>query len=386
MLKKILYSIVAIVIGFVVFYISWRDSCSRAFSHRANKALQQENFEFFLKVHKYYEKEPIATEKYTETVVIDEEHNITDNNTTTLRVYNIYSTFYISKEESGKTVTVTDYRSGIYFLITDINTDIVPEEDSDPDDDSIVTKIILTADNGNTYTLDSSTFGYSSTPYISSVFASKEMKEQLIDDSHQTAPTKITHVKMVTKESKDSTDEVIFFDNYVEIPLEEHNEEDYWKNLVEQGKAGVLYTEKEYRDNFVFAFPEMTRTFVITGVTFIVLLALGLFVFWPKKSFVPKEDEDREKYTFATTDEKEKYALAKVAKGKKEKEDRENRYKNVRTEKSLDEITEEKLEESKDKENTFEQAVEEDKALEENNEDASTSNETIENEETKEEE
>ena len=170
---------------------------------------------------------------------------------------------------------------------------------------------------------------------------------------------------MVTKEAKDS-DEVVFFDNDVDISLAEHNEEEYWTNLEKEGKAGVIYTDKEYRDNFVFAFPEMTKSFVITGVTFVILLALGLFIFWPKKSYVPtKEDEDREKYTFATTDEKEQIAIAKVARSKKEKEERENRYRNVRSDKTLDEITEEKLEESMDKENTFEQAIEEDKVAEE---------------------
>lgn len=375
MLKKILYSIVAIVIGFMVFYISWKDSTSTAFNHRATKALNEGNYEFFLKAHKYYEKEAIMVEKYTETVVIDADHNITEDNTTTVRAYNIYANFYVETEENGKTKTTTAYRSGIYFLITDLNLEIIPEEKNEPTEKSVLTKIIITSDNGNSYTIDSSTFGYSSTPFISTVFSSKEMKEKFIDNTHTDLPTKLTHVKMVTKESTTSTDEIVFFDKEVNISLEEHNEEDYWKNLEASGKAGVMYTDKEYRDNFVFAFPEMTKSFVITGVTFVILLGLGLFIFWPKKSFVPKEDEDREKYTFATTDEKEQIAIAKVARSKKEKEERENRYKNVRSEKSLDEITNDALEESMDKENTFEKAIEEDKALEETNEESSTTDE-----------
>ena len=365
MLKKILYSIVAIVIGFVVFYISWKDSCSTAFNHRAVKALNEGNYEFFLKAHKYYEKEAISVDKYDKEVVIDADHNITDTHTTTLRTYNIYANFYVEEDVNGKTKTTTAYRSGIYFLITDLNLDLIPEEKNEPTESSILTKIIITADNGNSYTLDSSTFGYTSTPFISSVFASKEIKEKFIDSTHTDTPTKLTHIKMVTKEAKDS-DEVVFFDNDVDISLAEHNEEEYCTNLEKEGKAGVIYTDKEYRDNFVFAFPEMTKSFVITGVTFVILLALGLFIFWPKKSYVPtKEDEDREKYTFATTDEKEQIAIAKVARSKKEKEERENRYRNVRSDKTLDEITEEKLEESMDKENTFEQAIEEDKVAEE---------------------
>ena len=359
MLKKIIYIIVAVVLGFVIFYMSWNDSRARAFVNRANKALKEGNYEFFLKLNNYYEKDPIFVENYTkEGNIIGTEEK--ENNTTSLRAYNML----VEVELEDKT---REYRSGVFFIITDVNTDIVPEETSEPSSDleakDALTKMIITCDNGKTYEIPLSTYGYSSTPYISTLYTTKELKEEFTDDSHS-APTCISNIKLVAKEDIEDKDEIVFFDNDVTISFEEHNEESYWKDLVDQNKAGVLYTAKEFRDSFTFAFPEMTRTFVITGVAFLVLAGLGVFVFWPKKSFVPKEDEDREKYTFASTEEKEQYAIAKVARSKKEKEDRENRYKNVRSNKSLDEITEEKLEESIDKENTFEQAVEEDKTLE----------------------
>ena len=159
----------------------------------------------------------------------------------------------------------------------------------------------------------------------------------------------------------------IFFESNIEdlnISLTEHNEEEYWTNLVDEGKAGVAFTSKEARSNFTFSFPEMNRTLIITGVTIILLAAFGLFIFWPKKSYVPTEEVDRETYTFASTDEKEKYALAKVARSKKEKEDRENRYKNVRTDSNLENMSNEAIKESMDKENTAEAALAEDAKLE----------------------
>ena len=105
----------------------------------------------------------------------------------------------------------------------------------------------------------------------------------------------------------------------------------------------------------------MNKTIIASAISFVILVGLGLFVFWPKKSYVPtREDEDKEKYTFASTDEKEKYALAKVARSKKEKEDRENRYKNVRTENNLENLSDEAIKDSMDKENTAEAAIQQD--------------------------
>ena len=362
MLKKIIYVIVAIVLGFVVFYISWRDSYSRAVVNRGNKALKEEDYEFFLKFFEIYEKDEIFTEQYT-----------FDNNTTTIKTYNFYASQVIVDEKNKKN---TEPRSGVVFLIKDINMEVVSIDESEPSDDvkdeDPATRMVLTADNGSTFTTVISTYGYDSAPVILYTLFSKELKQEFIDETHTTEPARITHIKMY-----DSND-VTFFDNNVNLPLDEHNEKEYWDNLLNEGKAGVSFTAKEYRNNFSFAFPEMNKTIAITAVTILILIGLGVFVFWPKKSFVPKEDEDRERYTFASTDEKEKYALAKVARGKKEKEDRENRYKNVRTEKSLDEITNDALEESIDKENTFEAAIEEDKKLEESNETSSTDEEIIE--------
>ena len=348
MLKKIIYVIVAIVLGFVVFYISWRDSYSRAVVNRGNKAIKEENYEFFLKFFEIYEKDDIFTEQYT-----------TDGNTTTIKAYNFFASKVIVDEKNSKN---TEPRSGIVFLIKDINMEIVAIDESEPSndvkDEDPATRMVLTADNGNTYSTVISTYGYDSAPIILYTFFTTELKKDLVNEEYTTTPTYISHVKIY--DSKDT----VFYDKDVNVPLVENNEKTYWDNLVNEGKAGVAFTEKEYRTNFSFAFPEMNKTLIITGVTILILIGLGVFVFWPKKAFVPKEDEDREKYTFASTEEKEKYALAKVARGKKEKEDRENRYKNVRSEKSLDEITEDALEESKDKENTAEAALAMDEKLE----------------------
>ena len=349
MLKKILYIIFGITLGFVIFYISWKDSCSTALVNRGNKALKEENYEFFLKFFEIYDKEEVFKVEYTE-----------NENTTSIRGYNIYST-KVTTEETEKNEYVS--RSGMVLFIEGLNTDVVTLDKSEPSDDTKdedpATRITFIADNGNTYTSLLSTYGFDTTPIIFFAYFSTEFKT-LFKGEATTTPTKISHIKMV-----DSQD-VIFYDCDVNIEFIEHNDIEYWTDLLDAGKAGVTFTSSEYRNNFTFAFPEMRKTFLITGISLLIIIGLGVFIFWPKKSYVPtKTDDDKEKYTFASTEEKEKYALAKVAKGKKEKEDRENRYKNVRTEKSLDEITDEAIEESMDKENTAEAALAEDAKLEE---------------------
>lgn len=352
MLKKILYALFAVVIGFVVFYISWRDACSTAVVRQGNAALKEGNYEFFLKFFEKYEKECAIEEQYT-----------VDSNTTTIRVYNVYSTKVATDEDKPKEYSS---RSGFALFITDINTtdDYIIIDSQEPSDDvsdeDPATRITFTADNGKTYTSVVSTYGYESSPIVIFSFFTTEFKDCFVEkNSSDPTPTKITHIKIVDSE------ENVFFDKNINLELVEHNDVEYWDALVEEGKAGVIYSSKEYRDKFSFPFPEMTKTFIITGVAILVMIGLGVFIFWPKKSYVPtKADEDKEKYTFASTEEKEKYALAKVAKGKKEKADRENRYKNVRTEKSLDELTDEAIEESMDKENTAEAAIAKDEELE----------------------
>ena len=342
MLKKILYIIVALVLGFVIFYISWQDSYSSAVIHKGQKALENEDYEFFCKFFNYYEKEEISKVEYT-----------LDDNTTTVRSYNVYNKDALDKDD--KKVS----RSGIYFIITNINLDIIKVDTEEPSDDikedDPATRITLTADTGATIVTTLSTYGYETTPIVLYTFDTTgsiaEFKEGTIKDT----PTKITHIKMVDSEG------TTFFDCAMDIDLVEHNEEDYWKALVDEGKAGVAFTPKEARSYFTFSFPEMNKTIIVTLITFLIFAGLGIFIFWPKKSYVPTEEVDRETYTYASTDEKEKYALAKVARGKKEKEDRENRYKNVRSsEPSLESISNKAVIDSIGKENTAEAALAED--------------------------
>ena len=359
MFKKILYVIVAIVIGFVVFYISWKDSYTNAVINRGNKAIEEKNYEFFLKFYDYYEKKEITTETYTE-----------NSNTTTIRAYNVF----IEKiQEEDKTYSS---RSGVFLLITDLNLDVIKMDTNQPSDDvkddDPATRMIITTDNGATYSYVISTYGYDTAPVILFNLSTTELIEKTTKD--EVKPNYVSHIKISDSEN------VVMFDNEVHLDLIEHNEKTYWDNLVESELGGVGFTQKEYRTNFLFAFPEMRKTIIITIIAILILIGLGVFVFWPKKSFVPKENDDREKYTFEGTEAKEQYALEKVARGKKEKEDRENRYKNVRSEKSLDEMTDEALEKSIDQENTFEKAIEEDKALEAE-ETSTTETEEVKNEE-----
>lgn len=359
MFKKILYVIVAIVIGFVVFYISWKDSYTRAVINRGNKALEEENYEFFLKFYDYYEKQEIGTYTYTE-----------NNNTTTIKAYNVF--LESVKDEDGKTSS----KSGILILIKDLNLEVIKMDTSQPSDDikdeDPATRMVLTTDSGLSSTEVISTYGYDNAPVVLYTLDITDLVTKTTTET-EIKPNYIAHIKIADSEN------TVMFDNELHIDLVEHNDKEYWENLYESELAGVGFTAKEYRNNFSFAFPEMKRTIIITVVAILILIALGVFIFWPKKSFVPKENDDREKYTFEGTEAKEQYALEKVARGKKEKEDRENRYKNVRTDKSLDEITDEALEKSIDQENTFEKAIEEDKALEEK-EDLET-NEDIKDEE-----
>ena len=338
MLKKILYIIVTLALGFVIFYISWQDSYSSAVIHKGKKALEEENYEFFCKFLDYYEKEEIAKVEYT-----------LDDNTTTLRAYNVYSKSALDKDEKKV------YRSGVLFIVTNINLELVKADTEEPSDDvkedDPATRITLTADTGSTITTTFSTYGYDSTPIVLYTFAITESIDEFKKGESKETPTKVKHLKMVDSEG------TVFFDCNVDLDLVEHNEEDYWKNLVEEGIAGTSFTSKEARSYFTFSFPEMNKTIIVTLVTFLIFVGLGVFIFWPKKSYVPTEEVDRETYTFASTDEKEKYALAKVARGKKEKEDRENRYKNVRSESNLENLSNEAIKDSMDKENTAEAAL-----------------------------
>ena len=356
LLKKILYVIVAITLSFVIFYISWRDSSSSALVHKANKALKENNYEFFLKFFEIYDKEEIAKVQYTE-----------NENTTTVRAYNIYSSTVVTDKTNDKNY---EERSGVVLFIDNLNMDVVKidseQASDDIKDEDPATRITFTADTGKTYTAVLSTYAYESTPIVLFTYFTTEFRDYFKTDVEA---TKINHIKMVDSEN------VVFYDCNIELEFVEHNDKAYWNSLIESDKAGVAWTNDENRKNFTFSFPEMNKTFLITGIAILVLIGLGVFIFWPKKSYVPKADEDKEKYTFASTEEKEKYALAKVAKGKKEKEDRENRYKNVRTEKSLDEITDEAIEESLDKENTVEAALAEDAKLEEESKEITESNE-----------
>ena len=350
MLKKILYIIVSIVLGFVIFYIAWRESYSKAVVNRGNDALKEENYEFFCKFLDYYEKDPIIVSEYKE-----------NNNTTTLRAYNVYSKR--ATDENGKKTN----RSGLLFLITDINLDEIMIDEDEPSDDitdeDLATRITFTSNTGSTYTYVLSTYGYESAPIVLTTLSTSDTLTEFTKGDIKEVPAKLTHITITDCSDK----KTVMYDGDVNIDLVEHNDEAYWTNLVNEGKAGVSFTAKEYRTNFSFAFPEMTKTLVITGVTILILIGLGVFIFWPKKTFVPNEDEDREKYTFATTEDKNKYALEKIARDKREKEERENRYRNVRSESSLENITNEKVEASLDKENTFDAAIKEDKELEENN-------------------
>ena len=93
MLKKLLYIIVALLLGFVVFYISWRNAYTTAVINKGNKALEEENYEFFCKFLDYYETEPIFVEEYK-----------LNNNTTTVRAYNVYSKNAIDKDKNKKCI------------------------------------------------------------------------------------------------------------------------------------------------------------------------------------------------------------------------------------------------------------------------------------------
>ena len=315
----------------------------------------------------------------------EDEEYIEDGNTTRIIGYNVFSKKVT--DEKNKTVS----RSGIQLLIFNLNLEKVKidteqpstnEEDMTDEDKAKFSKMIITSNTTSTYESVISTYGYDQSPIILFTASTSDIKNKFTEGDIKEIPTTLTHIKLVDSEG------TVFYDNNVEVKLEEHNDEAYWKSLYDSGVAGRAFTPKEVRSNFTFAFPEMRKTIIVTVVTILILIALGVFIFWPKKSYVPTEEVDRETYTFASTEEKEQYAIAKVARSKKEKEERENRYKNVRKENSLEDLSNEAIKNSLDKENTAEAALEQDKELEANEEIANedVSNEVVEEKETKEEE
>ncbi len=375
MLKKILYIIVAIVFGFIIFKFSWDESYSRAHRNKAKKAVSEENYEFFCKYYTNYLIDPIFTDEYNK-----------DDNTTKVICYSVFSestTETVTENNKEKEVTVP--RSGMMIIITNINKEVIaidaedlPEDDEDSDEDVKYSTITITANNGMVFTENYSTYDYDSINATIFTFSENGILKKLVDETHTDAPTAITHITF-----KDAEDKV-FFDNEVNVPLVEHNEKEYWNDLVEQGIAGVKFSKKEASE-FAWSFPEMNRTIIITAVALLIEVGLGLFIFWPKKSYVPTEEVDRETYTFASTEEKENIAIAKVARAKKEKEERENRYKNVRKDNNLEDMSNQAVRDSLGKENTYEAALEADALEEKAKEESSTTNENETIEETKEE-
>ena len=370
MLKKIIYIIVAIVFGFMVFKFSWDESYSRAHRNKAKKAVSEENYEFFCKYYTNYLKEPLFTLEYTE-----------NENTTKVICYSLFmDNMTETVTEDGKEKQVKVSRSGIMIIVSHINKEIIaidqdelPEEKSE-DEEIKYSTITITADNGFTLVEDYSTCDYDSINATIFTFSEHDILKKLVDETHTDTPTAISHITF-----KDS-DDTIFFDNNVELPLVEHNDQEYWNQLVEEGIAGTKFSKKEASE-FAWSFPEMNRTIIITAAALLIEIAFGLFIFWPKKSYVPTEEVDRETYTFASTEEKENIAIAKVARAKKEKEDRENRYKNVRKDNSLEDMSNQAVRDSLGKENTYEAALEAD-ALEESAKEE-TNNENKENKEEK---
>ena len=368
MLKKIIYIIMALVLGFLMFYMSWEEAKSSARTRLMKKAIEENDFDFVCKFYAYYyEKEALFEQTYTE-----------NNNTTTIRAYNCFAE-YKTTDENDKTVK----KQGSYILlvITNINKEIIHIDESlieeVESDDDLATRLTLTSNVDTNTTVVMPTYGYDEINVVCVPIIASETTNLLFNKKTDQTPTKITHIT-ITDSSKEKEK---MFDMDVDLSIVPKDDVAVWEAELEAGTVGKTL---ENANIINFPIPEMYKAFIITAVVLLIEIGLGLFIFWPKKSHVPTEEVDRETYTFASTEEKEKIAIAKVARSKKEKEDRENRYKNVRKETNLEDLSDKAIEESMDKENTAEAALEQDALEEKANEEATSTNEEI--KETKEEE
>lgn len=318
MLKKIIYIMLSVTLGFVFFYFSWVSASSKAVLKKGNKALEENNIDFFLKFHSCYDDNSLFSSTYD-----------VDKNTTKVDTYYTYSK--------------SDDISSILFVITKINTDNVYIDEVsasssswDKEDTTIVT---LTADNGATWNLPTSTYGYDDMPIIMLTFDMDSINTEL--KKGNTDPTKITSITLT--DSK----EYVFGTFTFNIDLIDYKIEE-WNAMVEAQTAKIGYTSSEYRKEFNFSYPEMWSVWIITGIVLIAMAGLGVFIFWPKKDYSFVSNKKKEDRTFAPTVEKKVSTIEAIAKSKKEKEERENRYKNVRSVNTNEDVVEGEIVEDTD--------------------------------------
>ena len=361
MLKKIIYIIMALVLGFLLFYMSWEEAKSDARTRLMKKAIEEKDFEFVCKFYSYYyEKEALMENTYTE-----------NYNTTTMRAFNCFAE-YRTTDENDKTVK----KQGSYILlvITDINKEVIHIDESlieEAKDDELATRLTLTSNIGTSTTVIMPTYGYDDILTVCVPIIASETQNLLIDKNDlANTPTSITHITITDS----SEDKVKMYDMDVNLSIVPKDDPEVWKAEYEAGTVGKTLDNANIIN---FPIPEMYKAFIFTAVVLLIEIGLGLFIFWPKKTYAPTEEVDRETYTFASSEEKEKIAIAKVARSKKEKEDRENRYKNVRKDSNLEDLSDEAIKESMDKENTAEAALEQDALEEKAAEEATSTTEEI---------
>lgn len=324
MVKKLCYSIFCIVFGFVIFFFTWKDTENRAVINRSNKALETNDYWFFQKFTEYCSVDSLYDNKYTE-----------DNNTTRMVIFEVFSEVAADEGESDG----IDSRNGLMFVISNFNFDevLIDEEsiaEHKDEEDKLTeysTVLYVYGDNGRSWTMPCSTYGCESCNVVLQSYSIDVFKSKLGGASS------ITKLKLV-----DTNNRVAYLDESCDINLIEHNDVSYWKNQVENGLAYEGFDDKEYRKYISFSTPEIYRTFIVTGIVILIMVGFGLFIFWPKKTY-NLDTHDKERFTFAPEEEKEKSVLERVAKDKQERNDRENKYKNVR--KSSDALTSEKKDE-----------------------------------------
>lgn len=326
MVKKILYGLFCAVFGFVVFYICWRGSSSKAVVNRSNDAINSGDYTFFLKFVDYAKKTPAYTGNYDEL-----------ENTTDLKIFEFYSK-NVSIDEEEK---VIEPRSGFMFIFANVNSDVIKWDEfpssSSSFDEEKCTKFILFGKDGASYSLSISTYGMDECNVYMLPLSSDYIAKKI-----GAGTTAITGIKII-----DSEGTKMYEDMTLNIELVEHFDEEYWKSL-DSNEVITGFTSKEYRDNVSFAFPEMNSSFIITAITLVALAGIGVFIFWPKKSRVPDEEEFKDRFTFKADDDKEKTAIERIAKEKKEKDDRLNKYKNVRSNSDNEIVKVEDIEETQE--------------------------------------
>lgn len=146
MFKKILFAFSVLIISFLVYYISWISVFTSSVISDSQDALTNNDISFFLKYSNYYNDTPIYSES---------------NSSVTIDIYeaNFDETVFSSDETENS--IIENLGNAFYIVIRDFSDSVVLDSSNSSSLSSIVYE-----ENGEEYTVNFSSYSYSTIPVI----------------------------------------------------------------------------------------------------------------------------------------------------------------------------------------------------------------------------